>query len=48
MTKSDAPLDVLVHLLHSTGARISEILALHLSDVYLQNWKFQVIGKRNK
>jgi integrase/recombinase XerD len=37
-----------VYLLHSTGARISNILAFDLSDVDLQNWKFQVIGKRNK
>ncbi|MTJ48824.1 tyrosine-type recombinase/integrase [Dolichospermum sp. UHCC 0259] len=48
ITKSDARLDALVHLLHSTGARISEILALDLSDVDIENRKFQVIGKRNK
>ncbi len=48
MTKSDTPLDALVYLLHSTGANISKILALDLSDVDLQSRKFQVIGKRNK
>lgn len=46
--KPDARLDALVHLLHSTGARIAEILALDLSDVDTQNRKFQVVGKRNK
>lgn len=46
--KPDTRLDALVHLLHSTGARIAEILALDLDDVDIQNRKFQVIGKRNK
>jgi integrase/recombinase XerD len=46
--KPDARLDALVHLLHSTGARIAEIMALDLDDVDVQNRKFQVIGKRNK
>ncbi len=46
--KPDARLDALVHLLHSTGARIAEILALDLDSVDLRNRKFQVIGKRNK
>jgi integrase/recombinase XerD len=35
-----------VHLLHSTGARISEILALDLSDVDIENRKFQVLGSQ--
>jgi integrase/recombinase XerD len=46
--KPDARLDALVHLLHSTGARIAEILMLDLDDVDRNNRKFQVIGKRNK
>lgn len=46
--KPDARLDALVHLLHSTGARIAEILMLDLDGVDIQNRKFQVIGKRNK
>lgn len=46
--KRDARINALVYLLHSTGARIAEILALNLSDIDLVNRKFQVIGKRNK
>ena len=38
----------LVCLLHRTGARIAEILALNLSDLNLTERKFQVIGKGNK
>lgn len=44
----DVRLNALVHLLHSSGARIAEILALDLKDVDTVNRKFQVIGKRNK
>ena len=46
--KPDARLNALVHLLHTTGARIAEILALDLKDIDTVNRKFQVIGKRNK
>ncbi|RUS92309.1 hypothetical protein DSM106972_099500 [Dulcicalothrix desertica PCC 7102] len=46
--KQDVRLDALVHLLHSSGARIAEILALDLKDIDTVNRKFQVIGKRNK
>ena len=46
--KPDARLNALVHLLHSSGARISEILALDLKAIDTVNRKFQVIGKRNK
>jgi len=46
--KPDARLNALVHLLHSTGARIAEILALNLKDLDTEKRKFQVIGKRNK
>ncbi len=38
----------LVYLLHRTGARIAEVLALNLSDLNLIERKFQVIGKGNK
>lgn len=38
----------LVYLLHRTGARIAEVLALNLSDLNLKMRKFQVIGKGNK
>lgn len=46
--KTDARMSALIHLLHSTGARIAEILMLDLDDVDRNNRKFQVIGKRNK
>jgi integrase/recombinase XerD len=46
--KPDARMSALVHLLHSTGARIAEILMLDLDDVDRNNRKFQVLGKRNK
>ncbi len=48
VVKSEPRLNALVHLLHATGARISEVLALDLEDVDIQNRKFQVVGKRNK
>ncbi len=38
----------LVYLLHRTGARIAEILALNLENIDLIERKFQVIGKGNK
>lgn len=46
--KLDVRLNALVYLLHSSGARIAEILALDLKDVDTVNRKFQVIGKGNK
>jgi integrase/recombinase XerD len=46
--KLDVRLNALVHLLHSSGARIAEILALDLKDIDTVNLKFQVVGKRNK
>jgi integrase/recombinase XerD len=46
--KKDPRLSALVHLLHSSGARIAEILALDLSDIDFTARKFQVIGKGNK
>lgn len=48
VVQSDARLNALVHLLHRSGARIAEILALDLSEIDLENCKFQVVGKGNK
>lgn len=44
----DIRLSALVHLLHRTGARIAELLALNLDNVDLSHRRFQVIGKGNK
>ena len=44
----DLRMKALVYLLHRTGARISEILALNLENVNLSQQKFQVVGKGNK
>ena len=38
----------LIKLLHQTGARISEVLALNLTDIDIEKYRFQVIGKGNK
>ena len=38
----------LVYLLHRSGARIAEILALNLDDLNIEERKFQVVGKGNK
>ena len=46
--KHDTPMSALVRLLHTSGARIAEILALNLDDIDLKTWKFQVVGKGNK
>jgi integrase/recombinase XerD len=48
LVKKDARMDALVHLLHSSGARIAEILSLNLVDLDLDRRRFQVIGKGNK
>jgi integrase/recombinase XerD len=45
---SDYRLNALVHLLHHTGARIAEILALDLVNVDRAQQKFQVVGKGNR
>jgi integrase/recombinase XerD len=45
---SNLRMNALVHLLHRTGARIDEILALDLEAINLTQRKFQVIGKGNK
>lgn len=44
----DARLYALVKLLHQSGTRISEVLALDLDDVDLNERTFQVVGKGNK
>ena len=41
-------MNALVHLLHRTGARIAEVLALDLEIMNLDQRKFQVVGKGNK
>ncbi len=45
---SDLRMNALVHLLHRTGARISEVLGLDLIHLNQEQRKFQVIGKGNK
>jgi integrase/recombinase XerD len=45
---ADVRLSALVSLLHRSGARIAELLALDLVDVDLTHRRFQVIGKGNK
>ena len=46
--KDDLRLNAIVHLLHRTGCRIGELLALDMLDIDLNNQKFQVLGKGNK
>ncbi|MEI2580350.1 MULTISPECIES: tyrosine-type recombinase/integrase [unclassified Scytonema] len=46
--QKDARMSALVRLLHTSGARIAEMLALNLDDIDLKARKFQVIGKGNK
>lgn len=48
LVKKDARMDTLVHLLHSSGARIAEILSLNLIDLDLDRRRFKVVGKGNK
>lgn len=48
LVESDVRLHAIVILLHRTGARIGELLALDLDDIDLQGQKFQVVGKGNK
>lgn len=47
-TKDDLRLSSIIHLLHRTGCRIGELLALNLSNIDIKNQKFQVLGKGNK
>jgi integrase/recombinase XerD len=46
--KKDARMSALVNLLHSSGARIAEVLALDLAQINTDARKFQVVGKGNK
>lgn len=48
LVASDARMHAIVRLLHRTGARIGELLALDLESLDLQAQKFQVVGKGNK
>lgn len=45
---TDHRMNALIHLLHRSGARISEVLALDLKDLDLEARKFQIVGKGNK
>ena len=45
---SDLRMNAIVHLLHHSGCRISELLGLNIDDADLTQFKFQVIGKGNK
>ncbi|MGF1600439.1 MAG: tyrosine-type recombinase/integrase, partial [Thermosynechococcaceae cyanobacterium] len=44
----DRRMDAIIRLLHRSGARISELLALDLVDVDFDDHRFQVVGKGNK
>ncbi|MGB3788007.1 MAG: tyrosine-type recombinase/integrase [Phormidesmis sp.] len=46
--ETDCRTHTIVRLLHRSGARISELLALDLDGVNLEQQKFQVLGKGNK
>jgi integrase/recombinase XerD len=48
VVESDVRLHAIVRLLHRTGARIGEVLALDLEQVDTIARKFQVVGKGNK
>jgi integrase/recombinase XerD len=48
VVKKNERMSALVNLLHSSGARIAEVLALDLAQINIDARKFQVIGKGNK
>jgi integrase/recombinase XerD len=48
LARRDLRINALIHLLHRTGARIFELLALNVEEVDLEQRRFQVIGKGNK
>lgn len=48
LLEPNSRLHTLVLLLHRTGARIAEALALDLEQIDLKEYKFQVVGKGNK
>lgn len=45
---SDLRMNAIVHLLHHSGCRIAELLALDIEDIDLAEGRFQVVGKGNK
>jgi len=44
----DLRMSTIVHLLHCSGSRISELLTLNIDDIDLKNYTFKVVGKGNK
>ena len=46
--KPDVRLEAIVRLLHRSGARVGEILALDHEQINFEQRKFQVVGKGNK
>lgn len=48
LVSNDGRLHAIVRLLHRTGARIGELLAMDLEQVNRTARKFQVVGKGNK
>lgn len=48
LVKPDIRLHAIVRLLHRTGARIGEVLAMDLEQIDTTARKFQVVGKGNK
>lgn len=48
LVKPNARLEAIARLLHRSGARVGELLALELSQVNQEQRKFQVVGKGNK
>lgn len=48
VTKNDLRMSAIIYLLHRTGCRIGELLALNLEGIDIKNKKFQVLGKGNK
>ncbi|WGV29216.1 tyrosine-type recombinase/integrase [Halotia branconii] len=46
--KANSRLEAIARLLHRSGARVGELLALELSQINQQQRKFQVVGKGNK
>ncbi len=48
LVKANSRLEAIARLLHRSGARIGELLALELSQINQQQRRFQVVGKGNK
>lgn len=45
---SDLRMNAIIHLLHHSGCRIAELLALNINDLDFTVGRFQVVGKGNK